>query len=148
MRKALVAFFSRTGRTRRMADLIAEGIRQSGQEAEVLPISEIGNENDLAGYDGFVFGCPTYFQNLPDEMKTFLFLVEKARLSGKVGGAFGSFTHVGSAARIIYDTMVHVFRMDMVELSPFTMKEQILDSGKAGEPCHEYGKAIGRKLAS
>ena len=79
-------------------------------------------------------------------MKTFLFLAQKAGLTGKVGGAFGSYTHIGSAPEKIHDTMMHVFKMNMKEIGPFNVKEQILDSGRGEQPCRDYGKAIGKQL--
>ena len=39
------------GDTKKIAEVIAEGIRMEGLEAEVLNISEIKKESDLAGYD-------------------------------------------------------------------------------------------------
>jgi len=41
-------------------------------------------------------------------------MVEKARLNGKVGGAFGSYTHSGNAPEYIFDTMKQV-RKDIIE---------------------------------
>ena len=146
MKKVLVAYDSRTGRTRKMANYIAEGIRSVNYEVDILSISEIKNEKKIEGYDGYVFGCPTYFQDMTDSMKTFLFLAQKAGLNGSVGGAFGSYTHIGSAPERIYNTMMHVFKMNVKEIGPFNVKEQIIDSGRAEQPCKDYGKAIGRLL--
>ena len=60
MKKVLVAYVSRTGKTEKMAEFIAEGIRFSGNEAVLKKVSEIKSAKDLAGYDGYAFGCPTY----------------------------------------------------------------------------------------
>ena len=148
MKKVLIAFISKTGRTHKMAKHIADGIRSGGCAVEVKKISEIKNEKGLNGYDAYVFGCPTYFQNVTDDMKTFLFVAQKANLGGKMGGAFGSYTHIGSAPEIIHNTLAHVFKMDMKEIGPFNVKEQIIDSGKGKQPCQDYGKAIGEKLTA
>jgi menaquinone-dependent protoporphyrinogen IX oxidase len=43
MKKVLVAYVSRTGKTQKMAEYIAEGIRFSGNEAELKKINEISN---------------------------------------------------------------------------------------------------------
>ena len=40
MHKVLVVFASRTGNTKKMAEYIAEGIRVSGNEAEIKKISD------------------------------------------------------------------------------------------------------------
>jgi flavodoxin len=146
MKKVLVGYYSRTGNTEKMAEYIAEGIRFSGNDAELKKISEIKSEEDLKGYDGFVFGCPTYHRDLTTGMKTFLFLAEKANLIGKMGGAFGSYTHSGESANMIYDTMLHVFKMDMVDLGALDLKEQVLESDDGIRACQDYGKAMGQKF--
>ena len=89
MKKVLIAYFSRTGKTEKMAQYTAEGVRFSGHTAELMKISEIKNEKEFAEFDGFIFGCPTYHRDMTENMKTFLFLAQKANLEGKVGGAFG-----------------------------------------------------------
>ena len=40
MKKVLVAYVSRTGKTEKMAEYIAEGIRFSGNEAELNKIAQ------------------------------------------------------------------------------------------------------------
>jgi flavodoxin len=122
MKKVIVAYYSRTGNTKKMAEYIAEGIRITGNNADLKKISEIKSEKDLEGYDGYVFGCPTYHRDITAGMKTFLFLAEKANLVGKMGGAFGSYTHSGESANMIYDTMLYVFKMDMVDLGALDLK--------------------------
>jgi flavodoxin len=146
MHKLLVAYISRTGMTERMAGLIAEGSRFAGHEVDVRKISEIKSANDLAGYDGYIFGCPTYHRDMTSGMKTFLFLAQKANLTGKMGGAFGSFTHSGESAGMIYDTMQHVFKMDMVDLGALNLKEHIIATVEGVNACQQYGKAVGAKL--
>ena len=145
MKKVLIVYDSRTGRTKKMAEEIAEGVRSAGSEALVRSVSEIKDARELDGYQGYIFGCPTYFKDATNEMKVFLFRASQANLSGKVGGAFGSYTHIGSGAKMIYDTMEHVFRMNMAEIGPFNVKEQILDAGKGNQACMDYGKALAEK---
>ena len=146
MKKVLIAYVSRTGKTQKMADYIAEGIRFSGNEAEIKKTTEIKNEKDLEGYDGYVFGCPTYHRDLTAGMKTFLFVAEKLNLVGKMGGAFGSYTHSGESAPMVFDTMQYVFKMDMVDLGPLSLKEAIIDTTDGTRACQDYGKAIGQKF--
>jgi len=146
MKKVLVAYYSKTGNTEKMAEYIGEGIRITENGAELKKISEIKSEKDLEGYDGFVFGCPTYHRDITAGMKTFLFLAEKANLVGKMGGAFGSYTHSGESANMIYDTMLHVFKMDMVDLGALDLKEQVLKTDEGLRACQVYGKAICQKF--
>ncbi|GAG90312.1 unnamed protein product [marine sediment metagenome] len=87
MAKVLIVYATRSGETQNIADLVAEGIRFAGHEANVAGVKEIKNEADLDGYDSYVFGSSTYHGEMLQGMKTFLFLTENANLAGKVGGA-------------------------------------------------------------
>ena len=147
MKKVLVAYLSRTGKTEKMAEYIAEGIRFTGNTADLIKISEIKNEKALEGYDAYVFGCPTYHRDITEGMKTFLFSAQKADLVGKMGGAFGSYTHSGESAQMISDTMKHVFKMEMVNLGPLNMKEQTISTPEGMRTCQDYGKAIGQMFS-
>ena len=146
MKNVLVCYLSRTGNTKKMAEFLAEGVRMTGNTAELKTISEIKSGKDFEGYDGFVFGCPTYHRNITEGMKRFLFMAEEAKLVGKIGGAFGSFTHSGESASMIYDTMLYVFKMDMVDLGALDLKEHLLDTDEGIHACQDYGKAIGKKF--
>lgn len=148
MKKVLVAYFSRTGMTGKMAEYIAEGVRLSGAGVEVKMISEIKSEKDLEGYDGYIFGCPTYHKGLTENFKTFLFLAQKEGiLRGKVGGAFGSSTHSGEAPGIIFDTMEFVYSMKMTNLGPFDLRESAVQTDEGMRACQDYGRTLGGMLA-
>ena len=146
MKNVLVCYLSRTGNTKKMAEFLAEGVRMTGNTAKLKKISEIKSEKDLEGYDGFAFGCPTYHRDITEGMKRFLFMAEKAKLVGKIGGAFGSYTHSGESASMIYDTMLYVFKMDMVDLGALNLKEHLLETDEGIHTCQNYGKAIGQKF--
>lgn len=145
MAKVLVAFASRAGETRKIAELIAEGIRFSGNEANVLNVNEVNNERDFMGYDALVLGSATYHGSMLKKMKTALFLAEKAGLEGKVGGAFGAFGWSGEAPDRIFDTMKNIFKMDMVS-GPLRLKSSMLGGGI--QMAQDYGREIARKLGS
>lgn len=148
MRKVLIAYFSLTGKTEMMAQYVAEGVRFSGNEAVVRKMSDIKSANDLAGYDGYIFGSPTYYLDAPEPVKTFLFLGRKAGLEGKIGGAFGSYTHDGNAPKIVLDTMQYVYNMEPVELGHFNLKESLVETTDGMRACQAYGKAFGEKLGT
>lgn len=146
MKKVLIAYFSLTGNTEKMAEFIAEGVRISGQQATVKKIADIKNAADLAGYDGYIFGSPTYHRDMAEPMKTFLFLARKADLKLRLAGAFGSYTHSGDAPAIIFDTMQYVYRMEPFELSSFNLKEDALATAEGRRACQDYGRVFGEKL--
>jgi flavorubredoxin len=115
MPKVLVAYATVAGHTEKMAQYIAEGVRMSGCEAVLKNISKISDAADLEGYDGYIFGSPTYHRDMPGNMKTFLFLCHRVNMEGKLGGAFGSYTHSGDAPAEVMETMEYVFKMEHFE---------------------------------
>lgn len=143
MGKALVVYATRTGETKEIAELIAEGIRMAGHEAKVANVSSIQNEKDLQGYDAYVFGSATYHGEMMQAMKTMLFMAEKAGLEGKVGGSFGAFGWSGEAPDRIFDTMKNIFKMDMVRGS-LRLKSASLGGGI--KMAQDYGKEIAQKI--
>jgi len=146
--KVLIAYDSRTGHTEQMAEYLAEGVRFAGHEVEVKKIQELKKAADLQGYDGYLFGCPTYHRDMTQGMKTFLFLAQQAGLDGKVAGAFGSYTHSGDAPKYIFDTMQYVFHMNMTDLGSFNLKEHLVDKPDGRKACQDYGRALGEKLSA
>lgn len=143
MGEILVAYITRSGETEEMANIIAEGIRFTGHEATVMNVTRIKNETEIEGYDGYAFGSPTYHGEMTQGMKKFLFLAEKANLEGKAGGAFGSFGWSGEAPDRIYDTMLNIFKMDMVK-QPLRLKSISLGGGV--KMAQDYGRELGQKL--
>jgi flavorubredoxin len=125
MARVLVVYATRTKSTHEIAELIAEGIRFSG--------------------NGYAFGSPTYHGEMLQSMKTMLFLAEKAKLEGKVGGAFGAHGWSTEAQDRIYNTMKEIFKMDMTR-GPLLLKSASLGGGV--QMAHDYGKEIGSKLSS
>jgi len=146
MAKVLIAYISRTGNTQKMAEYIAEGIRFTANTVEVKKVAEIKEAEDLEGYDGYVFGCPTYHRDLTGGMKNLLFKAENVNLVGKFGGAFGSYTHSGESAQMIFDTMQHVYKMDVMDLGALSLKEHSIDTPDGIRACQDYGKTIGQRF--
>ncbi|MFZ7127270.1 MAG: flavodoxin domain-containing protein [Desulfobacterales bacterium] len=144
MAKALIVYGTRTEETRKIAELIAEGIRFAAHEAVLVNVKDVKSEKDLTGYDAYVFGSPTYHGDMMQSMKTFLFLAEKAELEGKIGGAFGAFGWSTEAQDRIFETMKHIFRMNMVD-GPLLLKSSALGGGM--RMAQDYGRTIGAKLS-
>jgi flavorubredoxin len=144
MPKALIVYCGRTGQTQKIGELIAEGLRISGVEADVQDVAKITKVEDLQGYDGYVLGSATYHGEMMQAMKTMLFLTEKANLAGKVGGAFGAYGWSGEAPERIFNTMKHVLQMDMVA-DALRLKSAALQGGV--QMAQDYGKQIAKKLA-
>ena len=152
MKRVLIAYFSATGTTEKMAEYIAEGVRFSGREAVTRKIEDIKTTEEIAGYDGYIFGSPTYSLDVPKPVKAFLLLVQMVGLEGKMSGAFGSYVHDVAykhetyAPAIIFDMLQSVCKMNPFELGPFTLKEDIVDTSEGMKTCQDYGRVFGEKL--
>jgi len=143
MAKALIVCATRTGETRNIGELIAEGLRMEGVEAVVKDVKFVKELGDLEGYDALVFGSATYHGEMMQGMKTLLFLSENAGLAGKIGGAFGAFGWSGEAPDRIFDTMKNIFQMDMVS-RPLRLKTSALEGGL--QMAQNYGREIAKKI--
>ncbi len=148
MKRVLVAYFSLTGKTEKMAEFIAEGVRFAGHQAVVKKMADIKTAEALSGYDGYIFGSPTYYRDMAEPAKTFLFLGRKAGLGGKLGGSFGAYSHDGSAPKIILDTLEHVFNMGTSRLGSLNLTEAVIDTTDGMRACQAYGKDFGEQLGS
>ncbi len=146
MARVLIAYASMTGNTEKMAQYIGEGVRIAGCEAVVKNISNIKEADGLEGFNGYIFGSPTYHRDMAGNMKTFLFMAKKVNLEGKLAGAFGSYTHSGDAPAFIMETMEYVFKMEPFELGSFNLKEAAIDTPEGIKSCQDYGRTFGSKL--
>ncbi|MCB2193327.1 MAG: flavodoxin domain-containing protein [Deltaproteobacteria bacterium] len=140
MSKALIVFATRSGQTERIAELIAEGLRISGNEVELKNASAVKDPADLDGYDAYLFGSATYHGEMMPSMKQLLFIAEKANLEGKCGGSFGSYGWSGEAPPRIYETMKNIFKMNMGG-DCLRLKSADLEGGV--QMAQSYGKEIG-----
>ncbi len=140
MGKVLIVYATRSDETKGIADLIGEGVRIAGHEADVKKVGEIKNEENLKGYDGYIFGSATYHGEMITSMKQLLFIAERADLKGKPGGAFGAYGWSGEAPGRIFDTMAHIYGMTMAKSGPLMLKASWVEGGK--KAAQEYGKSI------
>lgn len=85
-----IAYWTQSGNTKIMADLIAEGVKAAGKEARVAEISEI-SASELENEAVFALGCPAMgAEELDADMDSFVAEVE-GFASGKTIGLFGSY---------------------------------------------------------
>lgn len=91
MQKALIVYYSRGGNTKKMAELIANGVKSEGLDATVRDVKDVAVD-DLLKYDGLIVGSPTYYGSMSAEIKKLFDDSVKfhGKLDGKVGAAFSS----------------------------------------------------------
>ena len=86
-----VVYWSSTGNTERMAEMLGEEIKNAGGEAEVCELSTV-SPADLAGEDSFALGASAMGDEELDEgeVEPFVEELEKS-VSGKKVALFGSY---------------------------------------------------------
>ena len=96
MAKGLVIYYSKTGNTKQMAEIISKSMNAGGLETDCLSV-EKATVADLLAADAIVIGSPTYYgQMAPGIMQLFTDSVGKhGALTGKVGAAFSSSANIG-----------------------------------------------------
>ncbi len=91
--RILVAYYSLSGNTEKMAAGASNGVQQVlGATATLKKVEEVTKE-DLENADGIVLGCPAYYGNIPGRMKTVIddwSWKMKVDFTDKVGGAFST----------------------------------------------------------
>ncbi|MDX1648800.1 MAG: NAD(P)H-dependent oxidoreductase [Myxococcota bacterium] len=97
--RMLVVVASATGRTRRMAEAVAEGAREAGADVAVMDAGRAG-EDDVLAADALVVGSGVHMAGVESSLRVFFErlapLWMQNRLVGKVGAAFAS---AGAGAR-------------------------------------------------
>ncbi|MFC2082508.1 flavodoxin family protein [Candidatus Bipolaricaulota bacterium] len=91
----LILYYSKTGRTRAMAESIADGVRSIGDVQPVLRTTEDVTEDDFLTCDGIIAGSPVYFGAMAAELKSVFdrFIGTRKQMIDKVGAAFTSSNH-------------------------------------------------------
>ncbi len=126
--QVLVAYYSRTGNTEQMARGVVEGIKRvPGVVAVLKKVGEV-SKADLDAADGIILGCPTYFANLPGEMKTILDDWNwklKVDFTDKVGGAFATAGgQVGGQEHVVVSLLLFMLHNRMVVAGPLYRNEK------------------------
>ncbi|MBN2406227.1 MAG: NAD(P)H-dependent oxidoreductase [Elusimicrobia bacterium] len=96
MVKVLIVFFSRSGNTAKMAELVKQGVESAGAEA-VMKEAEEATADDMLNAGGIIMGSPTYYGLPAAEIKQLLdeSVRHHGKLEGKAGGAFSSAANIG-----------------------------------------------------
>jgi len=89
--RVAVVYWSGTGNTEKMAELVAEGVVAAGGRADIFTAAEFTKEM-VQNYKALAFGCPSMgVEELEDTEFEPMFSSVKEFLKGKVIGLFGSY---------------------------------------------------------
>jgi len=96
MAKGIVVYYSRSGNTEQMAELIAESMNKAELPTECKSVDKV-KAGDLLGFDAIVIGSPTYYGQMAGPIKQLIddLVGNHGKLDGKIGGAFSSAANIG-----------------------------------------------------
>lgn len=104
--KIAILYYSKTGKTKRVAELINEGIQEeSAIEVRLMTIDEIDYEF-LKGAKAVILGTPTYYANFSYQVKEWFDKSWSCNLEGKLGAVFATADYVGGGADIALQTLI------------------------------------------
>jgi len=149
MTKVLILYYSAYGHMERMAQAVAEGVREAGAHADIKRVPKLVPEeiakksgfkldqaapiatvSELADYDAIIFGSGTRFGVATSQMRNFLDqtgpLWATGALVGKVGSVFtGSGTQHGGQESTILTMIPTLLHQGMVVVGlPYTFQGQ------------------------
>jgi len=110
MIKALVAYYSRSGNTKKMAEDISESLKKENLDVELKSVEEV-KADELISYDVFVFGSPTYYGSMANTLKRLLdeSVSLHGRLDGKIGAAFSTAANIAGGNETTILDIINAF---------------------------------------
>ena len=143
MKKVAVVYWSGSGNTEEMAKAVLEGAKKGGADAELKRFEDF-KVADLAGYDGFLFGCPaTGSEELQEDYVEPFFVEAESKLSGVPVGLFGSYGWGGGAFMESWAERVRAAGAKLVGDGLAVENAPDDDGLKA---CEELGEALAKSL--
>lgn len=86
-----IIYWSGTGNTEKMAELISKGIEKTGKTAELISVDSV-NINDILSEDVLILGCSAMGDEVLEESTFDPFIEEISdKISGKKVALFGSY---------------------------------------------------------
>ncbi len=90
MAKAVIVYESKYGNTKRVAEAIAEGMKESGVETAVTNLKEV-DLKQLTDFDAILIGSPNHIGNATLGIWRFIGRLGKLQLDGKLVAVFDTY---------------------------------------------------------
>ncbi|MBN2620850.1 NAD(P)H-dependent oxidoreductase [candidate division WOR-3 bacterium] len=147
--KLLVAYYSRSGNTKAMAQAVADGVKKENVTVELRDMKDV-TADCLLEFEGFVFGSPTYYGAMAGELKRLFDESVKihGKLSDRIGGAFASAGMMGGGGEttilsIIQAMLIHgmiiVGDARLQHYGPLSIGKP---DGNDIDTCTKYGRKV------
>lgn len=139
MSKVAIVYWSGTGNTEAMAELVKEGVEAAGGEAELIQAADF-RPDQIGTFDAFAFGCPAMGA---EELEDFEFAPMwdsvEPELSGNKVALFGSYDWGTGEWMELWRDRAESAGVNIVE----TVIANLAPEGDEAEAC----KALGANLA-
>ncbi len=150
MAKGIVIFYSKSGNTKGMAEIIAKAMNEAGLQTDCKSVDKV-KANDLLGYDAIVIGSPTYYGHMAASIKE---LIDETvsfhgGLNGKVGAAFSSAANIGGGNETTIIGIIEAMLISgmVVQGDPRGDHYGPVSIGKPDERVRKQCKRQGRRIA-
>jgi NAD(P)H dehydrogenase (quinone) len=92
MTQILVLYYSKTGNTKKLAEAIAQGVREESDIRVILKTVADVTKEDFLQSAGIIAGSPVYFGSMAAELKDVFdkFIGIRKKMENKVGAAFAT----------------------------------------------------------
>lgn len=140
MSKIFVAYWSGTGNTKKMAEMVADGIVMEGVEASVVSVTDMVPE-ELEKEEVFALGCPSMGAEVLEEsvMEEFVQSVEQFA-KGKKIALFGSYGWGDGQWMCDWEERMQNAGATIVTGEGLIVNNEPDEDGKSR--CHELGRAL------
>ncbi len=140
MSKIAIVYWSATGNTEAMANLIADGIKEAGAEVKVTT-SDCFVIDDVDNFEKIVLGCPAMGdEELEDSEFEPMYSSIKSKLNGKKVALFGSYGWGEGDWMRDWEADVKDAGAILISEEGLTVNET--PEGEACDECKAYGKKI------
>ncbi|MFH1460695.1 MAG: NAD(P)H-dependent oxidoreductase [Candidatus Omnitrophota bacterium] len=150
MIKALVGYYSRTGNTEKMAQIISQSLKKTGIEVDLKEITQISADM-LVDYEILILGSPTYYGSMAYQVKKLLdeSVKHHRKLEGKIGGAFSSAANIAGGNETTILDIINAFLIHGMIVQGDSNGDHYgpvsigAPDARAKAECEKFGKRIG-----
>nr|1FLN_A Chain A, FLAVODOXIN [Clostridium beijerinckii]4NUL_A Chain A, FLAVODOXIN [Clostridium beijerinckii] len=133
-----IVYWSGTGNTEKMAELIAKGIIESGKDVNTINVSDV-NIDELLNEDILILGCSAMGPEVLEESEFEPFIEEiSTKISGKKVALFGSYGWGDGKWMRDFEERMNGYGCVVVETPLIVQNEP----DEAEQDCIEFGKKI------
>ena len=144
-KRVIIVYVSAYGNTAKLAEKLAEGIREAGAAAEIYDLQKVTPAelvDKIEGSKGLLLGSPTINGDALKPVHDVLSNLATIQLKGKLGAAFGSYGWSGEAVPILESRMAGI----KFKVINSTVKPILIPTEADYQNAVEFGKAFGKAV--